>query len=160
MNLLLFETTQGRVLPVGERRPAGPDPSPAAGDSRWQRLKQQVVDAYRKLKDQFDYWEGLCADLRHADGVRVVHPSSLSADDAQKKLRDFFDSSYSKHGRWLVVDGVLAGLGAILTPIPGPNIFFFYPAVRALSHYFARAGAARASRLKPTFERLPRPSLF
>jgi hypothetical protein len=41
------------------------------------------------------------------------------------------------------MDAVLALLGSLLTPIPGPNVFFLYPAARALSHYFARAGVRK-----------------
>ncbi len=29
-------------------------------------------------------------------------------------------------------------------PVPGPNIFFFYPAARTLGHYLARKGAQHA----------------
>jgi hypothetical protein len=29
-------------------------------------------------------------------------------------------------------------------PLPGPNIFFFYPAARTLGHYLARKGAQHA----------------
>jgi hypothetical protein len=35
--------------------------------------------------------------------------------------------------------------------VPGPNVFFFYPAARALAHYFARVGAERALSLESVF---------
>ena len=49
--------------------------------------------------------------------------------------------------KWFIVDAIGAGLGGILTPLPGPNVFFFYPAIRALGHYLVRKGAGHASRL-------------
>lgn len=33
-------------------------------------------------------------------------------------------------------------------PLPGPNIFFFYPAARAMGHYLARKGAEKAMNLE------------
>ena len=48
----------------------------------------------------------------------------------------------------MIIDGVLALLGSLLTTIPGPNVFFLYPAVRSLSHYFALRGVRKAQRLK------------
>ncbi len=154
MNLLLFETAEGAPYFVGETFGSSSDqPVPEGEDSRWQRLKRQIRSAYETLKDQFDYAERLRGSLRHADALRVVHSPRLTPDEVEKKLRDFLELGYSKHSRWLAIDGVLAGLGVGLFWLPGPNVFFFYPAVRALSHYFARDGSAHALRLKPAFER-------
>ena len=47
----------------------------------------------------------------------------------------------------MVLDSILALMGGILTPLPGPNLFFFYPAARAVSHYFARKGINTAKAL-------------
>ena len=53
-----------------------------------------------------------------------------------------------KHLVWLLVDGsitlVVVMLAPVLVPIPGPNVFFYYPALRLASHYRAMAGARRA----------------
>jgi hypothetical protein len=43
---------------------------------------------------------------------------------------------------------VLAFLGIFLFFVPGPNVFFFYPAIRTLGHYFARNGARNALELR------------
>ena len=51
---------------------------------------------------------------------------------------------YSKHSRWFWVDAVLAFFGIFLMFLPGPNIFFFYPAIRSFGHYQARNGARNA----------------
>jgi hypothetical protein len=70
-------------------------------------------------------------------------------------LRAYLRLRYSKHGRSLWVDGFLALLGTLLTPLPGPNIFF-YPAVRSMGHYLARKGARNAMELKSiTFRQDP-----
>ena len=46
------------------------------------------------------------------------------------------------------VDGSITLVVVILTPffffIPGPNVFFYYPALRLASHYRAMTGARRA----------------
>ena len=36
-------------------------------------------------------------------------------------------------------------------PLPGPNVFFFYPAARTFGHYLARSGARRASQSQLEF---------
>ncbi len=40
-------------------------------------------------------------------------------------------------------------LSPILIPIPGPNIFVYYPGLRTISHFRAWRGALRGRRLKP-----------
>jgi hypothetical protein len=50
-----------------------------------------------------------------------------------------------KHVFWFSVDlvatGVVIVFTPILAPIPGPNLFFYYPFLRLLSHYRAIVGA-------------------
>jgi hypothetical protein len=51
-----------------------------------------------------------------------------------------------KHIFWFSVDFLITGVvivfTPILAPIPGPNLFFYYPFLRLLSHYRAMLGAA------------------
>ena len=51
-----------------------------------------------------------------------------------------------KHVFWfsinLVLTGVVIVFTPILAPIPGPNVFFYYPFLRLLSHYRALRGAS------------------
>ena len=49
-----------------------------------------------------------------------------------------------KHIFWFVVDLFICGVVVLFTPflapIPGPNVFFYYPFLRLLSHYRAVRG--------------------
>ena len=140
MNLLLFQTRRGHAYPVIETPPRS-STSAAEGSGRGSQIKKRVYQAYRNLRNKLDYQERICSQLRRAVDLRVYHPSTMDAVEAQKKLRDFLRFRYSKHSRWLWIDAVLAFLGIFFMPVPGPNIFFFYPAARTLGHYFAREGA-------------------
>jgi hypothetical protein len=151
MNLLLFETQAGEAFPVLEQL-STPGPAPKPGNSRWHRIRARIYHSYQALKERLDHGERLCANLRHAQNLKIVHSPALQPTEAEKKLRNFLKVSYSKHSRWLWVDALLACVGATLVWVPGPNIFFFYPAARAMSHYFAKSGASRAQMLPFSFE--------
>lgn len=140
MNLLLFETGQGDTHPIGEKDPAD-DHEVFAGSGKISRLKRRIYETYRNLVSKLNYHERLCSQLRHPPELRVFHSPDVDPDEARKKLRNFMRSRLSKHTLWAWIDGVTAVLGIILMPLPGPNVFFFYPAARSLGHYFARTGA-------------------
>lgn len=143
MNLLLFVDGKGEAYPVLEKLAELGEP-PTAESGRLGQLRFAVRQSYQRLRERFDHAERLCANLRHAPDLTIVHGQSVSPRQAEKKLKIFLEVRYSKHGRWLLVDSLLAGAGSILTPIPGPNVFFFYPAARAWAHYLARQGARKA----------------
>ncbi len=140
MNLLLFETRQGKTHPIGEKDPADAH-QVSAGPGIVDRLKQRINETYRNLVTKLDYHERLCSQLRHPPDLRVFHSPGVAPDEARKKLLDFMSSCFNKHTLWAWINGVTAVLGIILAPLPGPNVFFFYPAARSLGHYFARTGA-------------------
>ena len=108
------------------------------------RLVAKILNAYSKFKENFDPQEIVCSTLRFSDRVTIVHPAEISSGDAAEAYRLFLNASGRKHGFWMVLDAILASLGGLLTPLPGPNLFFFYPAARAVSHYFARKGVNTA----------------
>lgn len=109
------------------------------------RVKRKIVETYRTLVNKFPLQERLCTALADADTVQILYPDNLTADDARRSFEHFLRFQLSKHKFWIIVDSALAGLGAVLMPLPGPNIFFFYPAVRVYSHYRARLGASQAA---------------
>ncbi len=144
MNLLLFQTQAGDPYPILEIV-SRPEPGFATSSGRWSRIKTGVYQTYRRLMDRVDYHERLCSQLRHSTDLQVVHPSNIESAEAHNRLRDFLTSCYSKHSRWVGIDAFLAiVIGIPLMPLPGPNIFFFYPAARTLGHYLARKGAQQA----------------
>ena len=117
-------------------------------DQGWiARLRRQLHSAYDSLRRRFDYQENVCATLRHASSLRLVHPTSVTCEEALERLEGFFSEKVGKHGRWAIIDTIAALFGVLLTPVPGPNVFFLYPAVRALSHYFAKRGIQRSRAL-------------
>ena len=111
------------------------------------RLRYRLHTAYESLRRRFDYQENVCATLRHASSLRLVHPASISCEEARMRLNTFFSARIGKHRRWTFIDAIVALFGILLTPVPGPNVFFLYPAVRSLSHYLAMRGIQRAQSL-------------
>ncbi len=108
------------------------------------RLKEKILEFYKKFKERFDPQENVCSVLRFSDRITIVHQESIPAAEAAKIFKNFLARSGKKHTVWMVLDSILALMGGILTPLPGPNLFFFYPAARAVSHYFARKGISTA----------------
>lgn len=152
MNLLLFERKETDFLVTGERKHRYHE-SQGTEQTFIRKVKNQIRLAYEKIRHKFDYQENVCSALRHADSLRIVHASFLSREEVEDRFRNFLSLRERKHRKWMIIDGVLAGLGSLMTPIPGPNVFFLYPAVRTLSHYLARRGVRKAQRLKLlTFE--------
>jgi hypothetical protein len=147
MNLLLFESRRGDALPVLQPLPKTAITQRRNPTTRWSRLQDQIRTTYRRLEERFDYDERLCSALRQVPELKVRHSTRMDSEAARKLLHRFFVRQRLKHSAWLKVDVVLAGLGSLLTPIPGPNIFFFYPAIRAFGHYTALRGARDAGRL-------------
>ena len=147
MILLLFETRSKNLFPIHETLPQSSRTLPKPTDGRWVRLKAWVYNSYGALQERFDYQEKLCSYLRHAAHLEIYHPSVWSESKAREKFWNFLRGRRRKYAGWLGVDAVLALLGSLLTPLPGPNVFFLYPAVRGLSHHLARKGARRALKL-------------
>lgn len=112
------------------------------------RWKEKTLEFYNKFKERFDPQEIVCSNLRFAEEITILHPKIISETEAEKKLSQFLSNSRKKHRIWLWIDTILAMMGGILTPLPGPNLFFFYPAARAVSHYFAGKGVATARALE------------
>jgi hypothetical protein len=149
-----------RLVPYFEIAPAalidGDDAMPS-WSSRLQRWKGKIQEIYRSLVARFPLHERLCTALGTADQIQVRFPGSLKTEDARYAFEHFLKHQASKHRFWMVCHGVMASFGALMTPIPGPNIFFFYPAVRFYSHYRARSGATKA--LSREIRYLPDPIL-
>ena len=122
-------------------------PTDTAEEGFLTRVFHKVQHAYAALEKRFDYQENVCATLRHASELLILHSPNIDSDKAGERFTRFLDRCQRKHSRWFWVDLVLALLGSLLTPIPGPNVFFLYPAARSLGHYFALTGARNARQL-------------
>lgn len=148
MYLLFFQDSGGRTLQVcQEKRTARRRPSPEAG---WlTRTRFKIRNAYERLKEKLNYYENLCSDMRKAEQIVVIHSQAVAPEHAERQIRQFFDVRYGHHRNWFRVDLILALLGSLLMPLPGPNVFFLYPAARAYGHHQARKGASHALGLQP-----------
>ena len=140
MNVILFETATGRLYPIIQA-PVCETRPPVEATGYWAQLKQKVRAGYETIEERLNHEERFFACLRHAARLQVLHRASDPGEAAEKRFRQFLRLGYSKHSRWFWVDAVLAFLGIFLMPLPGPNIFFFYPAIRCFGHYQARNGA-------------------
>lgn len=108
--------------------------------TRWARLQARIASLYYKVEKKFPLQERLLGRFRLVEEVRVLHPADLPLDQAQSFLLGFVRKYARRHRKWTIIDGGLAALGAVLFWIPGPNVFFLYPALRTAGHYFARVG--------------------
>ena len=108
------------------------------------RLIRAVRDGYYELQNRLDPMEQVFKRMRDAGPMRVHFSSSLTESEARARLKSLLVGQRNRHGAWMVVDGLLAlgmlPLAPILVPIPGPNLFFYYPALRTFSHWVAWQG--------------------
>jgi hypothetical protein len=141
VTVLLLHNLRGEPVFLASGRPPAAAPAAPEPSGRLARLREAVYDAYNSLSHRFDHHENFCAQLRHASEIHLLHPDTLGWQQAQQEFQDFLDRRLAKHRRWRLLNALTAAAGALLTPIPGPNVFFFYPAARMLGHHFARSGA-------------------
>lgn len=147
IRLLLLTDRRGRVVFIGGEPPSWSHPDEAHAEGWFMRVRRGVHQAYDKLRRQFSHQENVCSWLRHASEVHVIHSDELEWQKAHRHFQSFLDTRQRKHSIWRVIDTIAALFGALLTPLPGPNVFFFYPAARALSHHLAVRGVLRAKSL-------------
>jgi len=147
MNLLLFVGRKGELHAIAEQPPAERRPEHLP-ETSLQRLKEKVREGYTRLAERLSPQELVCVNLRHANRLTVLHSSLESSAVVAKSFRQMIKMSYSKHARWLWIDAMLAFLGTFCMFLPGPNVFFFYPAFRSLGHYLARNGARNVLNLQ------------
>ncbi len=129
----------------------------AARDVWWatgiSRLIRAVRDGYYELQNRLDPMERVFKHMRHAGPMRVHFSSSLSESEARGRLKSLLVGQRNRHGAWMIFDGLLAlgmvPLAPVLVPIPGPNLFFYYPALRTFSHWLAWQGGLAALRQVP-----------
>ena len=117
------------------------------------RLIGAVRDGYYELQNRLDPMERVFKRMRNAGPMRVHFSSSLSESEARARLKSLLAVQRIRHGFWMIFDGLLAlgtvPLAPFLVPIPGPNLFFYYPALRTFSHWLAWQGVLSALRQMP-----------
>ena len=113
---------------------------------RWLgRVTRTAHRYYQKLEDRIDPIERMIKAINVPDQLNIQHSPGARPESA---FRALLRRQQIKHLAWLLVDGsitlVVVMLAPFLVPIPGPNVFFYYPALRLASHYRAMNGARRA----------------
>jgi len=99
---------------------------------------------YVRLEDRIDPQERVLKAMSIADRF-VVH--FIRKDEAASIGPEFeavLKRQRVKHIIWFVVDLIVSGVVLVFTPvlapIPGPNVMFYYPFLRLLSHHRAIRG--------------------
>lgn len=99
---------------------------------------RSLHEYYVRLEDKIDPIERVLKAMGATNGY-IVHGRDRS--EFQRVLR----RQRWKHIFWFSLDFLITGVvilfTPILAPIPGPNLFFYYPFLRLLSHYRAILGA-------------------
>ena len=113
---------------------------------RWLgRVTRIAHHYYQKLEDRIDPMERMIKAINCPDQLNIQHSPGARPESAFRALVRW---QQVKHLVWLLVDGsitlVVVMLAPVLVPVPGPNVFFYYPALRLASHYRAMTGARRA----------------
>jgi len=104
---------------------------------------RSLHDYYLRLEDRIDPVERVLKAMTSADRY-VVYASDRDAFHRTLKSQRW------KHVFWFSIDFVITGVVIVFTPvlapIPGPNLFFYYPFLRLLSHYRAILGTVSGLR--------------
>jgi hypothetical protein len=107
------------------------------------RKIQSLHDYYLKLEEKIDPAERVLKAMLAAN--RFVVYTNVPEEFYRVLRRQLW-----KHVFWFSIDFVITGVVIIFTPflapIPGPNIFLYYPFLRLLSHYRAILGASTGLR--------------
>jgi hypothetical protein len=98
---------------------------------------RSVHDYYLRLEDKIDPVERVLKAMA-STRCYVVHTN------ARAEFHRVLKRQRWKHVWWFSIDFLVTGVVIIFTPIlapiPGPNVFFYYPFLRLLSHYRALIG--------------------
>jgi hypothetical protein len=107
------------------------------------RVIRRLYDYYLKLEEKIDPVERVLKAMSTTNQF-IVH--TQFPDEFYRLLR----RHRWKHIFWFSIDLVITAVVIVLTPflapIPGPNVFLYYPVLRLLSHYRAIQGASSGVR--------------
>ena len=105
---------------------------------------------YVRLEDRIDPIERVLKGMAVADSIVIHFVRIPNGGTIGAELERVLQRQRLKHIIWFSVDIVVSAVVLVFTPflapIPGPNVFFYYPFLRLLSHYRAVRGATSGLR--------------
>jgi hypothetical protein len=124
------------------------------------RVLQVGHTYYEKLEDRIDPMERVLKSMACAGHLEIYYAPTASAERVRGNYESILWKQRWKHVFWISLDTiacvVIAAFTPFLAPIPGPNVFFYYPFLRWLSHYRAIRGTTSGTRFSAAeFKSLP-----
>ncbi len=114
----------------------------------WQHSDSHLVRGTRRVWDWLQRRvhpdEPMLIRLRSSPTIEVRHPTTLTGDEARAAWNEFLTARSRRYLPWLVVNALLAPATALLAPLPGPNVVFYWFAYRAARDLLALLGLRRA----------------
>lgn len=170
MNFYLIQLRRNSVVlyTEGERSPLeNPDSTKGLAD-KWvdwltrrgtraanfvKNLTIVVREYYNRLEYKIDPMERVFKRMRYASEIRLHYGAGLPETRVVELLEQLCGRQSNKHLFWFAVDLVITLIAILLSPIliplPGPNILFYYPGLRTISHFLAWRGVLHGRRLNP-----------
>lgn len=123
------------------------------------RVLKAGHDYYVQLEDKIDPAERVLKAMACTNRFVIQHVSPRD-NNVRGEFEGFLKRQRLKHAFWFSIDFIATGIVIVLTPflapIPGPNVFFYYPFLRLLSHYRALLGITSGLRSSDVqFKSLP-----
>lgn len=89
-----------------------------------------------KIAEQRLLWR-----LRNESELMLHLPDDITAEIATSIARADLQREVDRHGRWIVIDGLLFVGSGVLFFVPGPNLVAYYFGFRLVGHYLSHRGA-------------------
>jgi hypothetical protein len=108
------------------------------------RALNSAYNYYVKLEDRIDPQERVLKAMGIAERFTIHFIRKENGGSIGAEFHGVLRRQRLKHVCWFGVDLIIAAVVLLFTPflapIPGPNVFFYYPFLRLLSHYQALRG--------------------
>ncbi len=120
--------------------------------SAWQHADSGAFLWMRRSWEWLRTWahpdEAMLARLRSARRVDLHHPTARSSDEVRTIWAEYLERQGRRHLFWLIVNGLIAPVSALLAILPGPNLIGYWFAYRAIHHSLVVWGIRRVQRNK------------
>jgi K+-H+ exchange-related protein len=108
------------------------------------RTLSSAYNYYVKLEDRIDPQERVLKAMGSAERFTIHFIRKEGGGSIGAEFHGVLRRQRLKHIFWFIIDlfvsAIVVVFTPVLAPIPGPNVFFYYPFLRLLSHYQALRG--------------------